>query len=238
MMNLRKSDQRGKAEHGWLSSRHTFSFADYFDREHMGFRQLRVINEDHVAPGRGFPTHSHRDMEIISYVLDGALEHKDSTGTSSVIVPGDVQRMSAGTGVAHSEFNHSQTERVHFLQIWLLPETRGVKPSYEQKQFSDEDKRARLCLVASRDGRAGSVTIQQDADLYATLVASGDTVVHPLAAGRHAWIQVARGGATVTTGRETLQVQAGDGVAICDADRVELSGAGNQAAEILLFDLA
>jgi redox-sensitive bicupin YhaK (pirin superfamily) len=237
-MKLRKSDERGKAEHGWLSSRHTFSFADYYDPKQMGFRQLRVINEDRVAGGAGFPGHSHRDMEIISYVLEGALEHKDSTGTSSVIAPGDVQRMSAGTGVMHSEYNHSQSEEVHFLQIWLLPEARSLKPSYEQKHFSDDEKRGKLRLVASRGGRDGSVLVHQDLSLYATLLGDGETATHELASSRHAWLQITRGAATVRSNGESSRVSAGDGIAVSEAKTIELTGAGTANAEILLFDLA
>ncbi|HEX6765138.1 MAG TPA: pirin family protein [Polyangiaceae bacterium] len=237
MMKIRKSDERGKAEHGWLSSRHTFSFADYYAPAHMGFRALRVINEDRVAPGAGFPRHGHRDMEIVSYVLDGALEHKDSTGTSSVIVPGDIQRMSAGTGVTHSEYNHSGSEAVHFLQIWLLPSARALQPSYEQKHFSSDQKRGALRLVASPDGRDGSVTIHQDVRLYAAELEDAETVTLELAPGRHAWLQMARGGASVRSNGDTAAVSAGDGVAVSDAPNIEIS-AGSTRAEILVFDLA
>src|SRR5688572_20268943 len=193
MIHVRKAEDRGRADHGWLDSRHTFSFADYHDPHYMGFRTLRVINEDRVRPGEGFGTHPHRDMEILSYVIEGALEHKDNIGTSSVIRPGEVQRMTAGTGVLHSEFNPSRKEPVHFLQIWILPEKKGLKPGYEQKMFADGERRNRLRLVASRDRRDGSLSIHQDAELYATLLDSGRTVVHPLAPGRHAWVQVVRG---------------------------------------------
>src|SRR6187455_859487 len=192
MITVRKSSERGQADHGWLESAHSFSFADYYDPRHMGFGNLRVINEDRVAPGAGFGTHGHRDMEIVSYVLDGSLAHQDSTGTSSVIRPGDVQRMSAGTGVTHSEFNASKTEPVHFLQIWLLPSRPGLPAGYEQKFFSDEEKRGRLRLVASPDGADGSVRIQQDARLYAALLDGGE-VTHAFGAGRRGWLQVARG---------------------------------------------
>ena len=231
MITLRPANERGHARHGWLESYHTFSFADYSDPRYMGFRHLRVINEDRVAPGKGFPTHPHRDMEIISYVLDGALEHKDSLGTGSIIRPGEVQRMSAGTGVTHSEFNHSHSELVHFLQIWLLPEWTGLPPSYEQRAFSDEEKRGTLRLVASRDGRDGSVTIHQDVALYAALLNAGERVIHQFVPGRHAWVQVARGAVTLND----KALIAGDGAAISDESRLVLRG--TEAAEILLFDL-
>jgi redox-sensitive bicupin YhaK (pirin superfamily) len=210
MLNIRRANERGHAEHGWLDSRHTFSFADYYDPKFMGFGPLRVINEDRVQPGEGFGTHSHRDMEIISYVLEGELAHKDSMGNGSVIRPGDVQRMSAGTGVTHSEFNHSPSELVHFLQIWILPERERMRPSYEEKHFDDADKRGRLKLVASRDGRDGSVVIHQDVALYAALLENGERVEHALADGRRAWAQVTRG--SVQVNGETLV--AGDGAAI------------------------
>src|SRR6186713_1210309 len=188
MIVRRPSEQRGRANHGWLDSRHTFSFADYHDPAHMGFRALRVINEDRVQPAQGFGTHSHRDMEIISYVLEGALEHKDSMGTSSIIRPGEVQRMSAGSGVTHSEFNASRDELVHFLQIWILPARPGGKPGYEQKAFPEEERTGKLRLVASPDGRDGSVTIQQDVELYTGLPRAGGTLRHTLAPGRQAWV--------------------------------------------------
>ena len=232
MLTIRRSHERGHADHGWLDSHHTFSFADYHDPRYMGFRTLRVINEDRVAPGKGFGTHPHRDMEILSYVLDGALEHRDSMGTGSVIRPGDVQRMSAGTGVTHSEFNHSKTEGVHFLQIWILPETRGSAPGYEQKRFEPAERQGRLRLIAARDGRDGAVTVHQDMSLYAALLAPGDTVRHGFAAGRQGWLQVARG--AVKIGEATLH--AGDGAAIQQTDQVEITGV--EAAELLLFDLA
>jgi len=232
MIRLRKATDRGHADHGWLDTWHTFSFADYYDPEHMGFRALRVINDDVVAPGRGFGTHPHRDMEIVTYVLEGALAHEDSMGNASTIVPGEVQRMSAGTGVLHSEFNHSRTDRVHLLQIWLLPDRTGIAPSYEQTLFPDEEKRGRLRLVASPDGADGSVMIHQDARLYATLLAPGEEVSHPLAPGRHAWVHVARGKASLN-GRP---LEAGDGAAISAEERLTLRGDGQ--AEVLLFDLA
>ena len=232
MLTLRKSEQRGHANHGWLDSHHTFSFADYHDPKEMGFGALRVINEDRVEPGQGFGTHGHRDMEIITYILDGALEHKDSMGNGSVIRRGDAQRMSAGSGVRHSEFNHSPDEAVHFLQIWIEPGVTGIEPSYEEKRFADADKKGRLRLIASPDGRDGSVTIHQDAYLYATLLDKSDAVTHKLAPGRKAYVHVALG---------TLQVngtplQAGDGVKVSDESRITFAGADN--AEVLLFDLA
>jgi len=229
---LRKSEERGGANFGWLNSKHTFSFGDYHDPRHMGFGPLRVINDDRVAPGGGFPTHPHSDMEIVSYVLQGALEHKDSLGTGSVIRPGDVQRMSAGTGIRHSEFNASKSEPVHFLQIWIIPERKGLPASYEQKAFDDAEKRGQLRLVGSRDGRDGSVTIHQDVDLYATLLAKGERVTHELPAGRSAWIQVARGSVTLNG----LALKDGDGVATSTAGELRLDGV--ESAEVLLFDMA
>lgn len=231
MISIRPSSQRGDADHGWLHSRHTFSFADYHDPAHMGFRSLRVINEDRVAPGRGFGTHSHRDMEIISYVLEGSIEHKDSMGTGSVIKPGDVQRMTAGTGVQHSEYNHSKQEPVHFLQIWIMPERARLEPGYEQKTFSAEEKQGKLRLVAAQGGRDGSVTVHQDMALYAGLLAPNDRVVHRVERG-HAWIQVVRGAITVNGQAMT----AGDGAAV--TGEPELAIEGVEAAELLLFDLA
>ncbi len=228
---LRKSESRGKANLGWLDSKHSFSFGHFHDPNHMGFGPLRVINEDRVAPGGGFPTHPHSDMEIISYVLDGALEHKDSIGTGSVIRPGDVQRMTAGSGVRHSEFNASRTAPVHFLQIWIVPEKRGLAPSYEQKTFSDDAKRGRLRLVGSRDGRDGSITIHQDVDLYASVLKAGDSVTHTLAEGRSAWIQVARGSVTVNG----IALRVGDGVSVADSGALKIEAAAD--SEILLFDL-
>lgn len=232
MISIRKADDRGHARHGWLESRHTFSFADYYDPKHMGFRSLRVINEDRVLGGQGFGTHPHRDMEILSYVLDGALEHRDSMGTGSVIRPGDVQRMSAGTGVAHSEYNASPVDPVHFLQIWLLPRKTGLPPGYEQKTFSNEDKQGKLRLVASPDGRDGSVRVETDASLYAGVFAEGERAEHTLAPGRGAWVQVARGRVRVN-GQE---LAAGDGAAIADEPSVRIEGAGD--GEVLVFDLA
>jgi hypothetical protein len=235
MQTLRKAGERGHAEHGWLDSFHTFSFADYHDPAHMGFRALRVINDDTVAPGRGFGAHPHRDMEIISYVLDGALAHRDSMGTGSVIRPGDVQRMSAGTGVVHSENNASVTDRVHFLQIWLVPDRRGGAPGYEQKTFTDADKAGRLRLVASREGRDGSVSIHADAALHAGVFGAGQTAELPLAPGRHAWVHVARGAVRVN-GQD---LAAGDGLALSDEALVRIEGQGGaERGEVLVFDLA
>ncbi|HTV18367.1 MAG TPA: pirin family protein [Polyangiaceae bacterium] len=233
MMNVRRANERGHADHGWLDSRHTFSFADYYDPAHMGFRALRVINEDRVAAGQGFPRHPHRDMEIVSYVLDGALAHRDSMGTGSTIRPGDVQRMSAGTGVAHSEYNASKSDSVHFLQIWLLPSQRGIAPSYEQKTFTPEQKSGQLRVVASPDGRDGSVTLHTDATLYAGLFGAEQSARHELAPGRHAWVHVARGTATVN-GQE---LSAGDALALSNESSVAVSGSAD-TAEVLVFDLA
>ncbi|MGE0546089.1 MAG: pirin family protein [Kofleriaceae bacterium] len=232
MMTLRRAAERGRANHGWLDSRHTFSFANYYDRRHMGFRALRVINDDRVAAGRGFGAHPHRDMEILSYVLEGSLVHKDSTGVGAVIRPGDVQRMSAGTGVMHSEYNGSSVDSVHFLQIWLMPAKQGVKPSYEQKTFNDDDKRGKLVLVASPTGEAGSVVINADARVYAGILAAGNATRLELAPGRGAWIHVARG--NVRVGGE--QLRAGDGVAIEDEHTVAINGVNE--GELLVFDLA
>jgi redox-sensitive bicupin YhaK (pirin superfamily) len=231
-VHIRKSEDRGKANFGWLDSRHSFSFGHYYDPSHMGFGPLRVINEDRVAPGEGFPTHPHSDMEIISYVLEGALEHRDSLGTGSVIRPGDVQRMSAGKGIRHSEFNASRSEPVHLLQIWIIPERRGIEPGYEQKSFPDEEKRGRLRLVASSDGREGSVKVHQDASLYATILGKGQRVAHELAAGRVAWVQIAKGSARLNG--EALE--AGDGAATNASGTLELEGVRD--AEVLLFDMA
>ena len=231
MINIRKSNDRGHADHGWLNTRFTFSFADYYDPEHVQFRTLRVMNDDRVAGGGGFPTHPHRDMEIVTYVLEGALAHKDSMGNGSTIVPGDVQYMSAGTGVAHSEFNASKTDAVHLYQIWMFPDKQGYKPAYDQKNFSDAEKRGKLRLVASPDGRDGSVKIRQDNELYATVLGAGDTVKHELRPQRHAYVQVAKGG--VKLNGETLE--AGDGAEISAEKTLELKGV--KEAEVLLFDL-
>jgi redox-sensitive bicupin YhaK (pirin superfamily) len=232
MITIRKSEERGHFSHGWLDTYHTFSFDQYYDRAHMHWRSLRVINEDRVAPGQGFPTHSHSDMEIITYILSGALEHRDSMGSGSVIRPGDVQRMSAGSGVSHSEFNPSDSESVHLLQIWILPESRGLAPSYEEKSFSEAERRGRLRLVASADGREGSVTIQQDARLYAAILDAGASVEQTLGANRYAWLQVARGAVRLNE----FDLQQGDGAAI--SNETDLKIVAQEAAEILLFDLA
>jgi redox-sensitive bicupin YhaK (pirin superfamily) len=232
MMIVRRATERGHAEHGWLDSYHSFSFADYHDPKHMGFRALRVINEDFIAPGKGFGRHPHRDMEIISYVVEGALEHQDSMGNGSVMRPGDVQRMSAGTGVTHSEFNGSKSEPVHLLQIWLVPAERGIEPSYEQKHFSEQEKRGKLRMVASPEGDDGSVTIHTDARLYAGTFASGDRAQHEFGPGRHAWVQVVRGRVNVN-GQE---LRAGDGAALSEVSAVGFEGVDD--AEVLLFDLA
>ena len=229
MIKVRPKDERGHANHGWLDSHHTFSFADYYDPEHMGFHALRVINDDRVAPGRGFGTHPHRDMEIVSYVLEGALEHKDSTGTNGVIKPGDVQRMSAGTGVLHSEYNGSKTEPVHFLQIWIQPSKRGIEPGYEQKTFSRDDKKGKLRVIASPDGRDGSVTIHADAVVYAGVFDAGDSAE---LAAKNAWVHVARGKARVN-GKE---LEDGDGAAIEGESSVKIEG--TSGGEVLVFDLA
>jgi redox-sensitive bicupin YhaK (pirin superfamily) len=228
MIQLRPRNQRGHFNHGWLDTYHTFSFDRYYDPQHMGFRALRVINEDRVAPAQGFGTHPHRDMEIITYILEGALEHKDSMGTGSIIRPGEVQRMSAGTGVTHSEFNPSRTEPVHLLQIWILPEADGIKPSYEQKQFSRDELRGKLRLVAAQNPIHGAVRIHQDVRLFATVLDGGD-IKHKLEHGRFAWVQVARG-SMLMNGNE---LQAGDGAALSNETAVELSGQG----EALVFDL-
>jgi len=233
MIQIRKSDDRGHFDHGWLNTYHTFSFADFYDPAHMGFRSLRVINEDRVQPGRGFGTHGHRDMEIISYALEGGLQHNDNMGNGSVIRPGDVQRMSAGTGVLHSESNASKENSVHFLQIWILPERTDLPPGYEEKHFEEADKRGTLRLVGSRDGREGSVTIHQDVDLYASIVPVGATLTHALRPGRHAWVQVLRGEIRLSGSG----LVAGDGAAVSDEAAVELEAVADEA-EILLFDLA
>jgi redox-sensitive bicupin YhaK (pirin superfamily) len=231
MMVIRPGAARGHFDHGWLDTYHTFSFASYHDPQHMGFRSLRVINEDRVKPGEGFGTHAHRDMEILTWVLEGALEHKDSMGNGSIIRPGDIQRMSAGTGVTHSEFNPSRDEPVHLLQIWLLPRQRGLSPGYEEKGFPPETRRGGLRLIAARDGRAGAVTIHQDADLWTALLEPGESVRHILEAGRHAWLHVAAG----SVAANGMALRAGDGAAISDEKVVEVTA--RDRSEILLFDL-
>jgi redox-sensitive bicupin YhaK (pirin superfamily) len=231
MNQIRRSNERGLAEHGWLKSFHTFSFADYYDPKHMGVGPLRVINEDRVQPGAGFGTHGHRDMEIISYVLDGELAHKDSMGNGSVIRPGDVQLMSAGTGVRHSEFNGSKERPVHFLQIWIEPQYRGIEPGYEEKRFSDEDKRGRLRLIASGDRADGSVLIHQDARVYAGLFTGSESAQLQLAAQRQAYVQVARG--SISANGERLAN--GDALQLTQADTLVL--ANGEEAEVLVFDL-
>jgi len=256
MIKLRPAHTRGHTQLGWLDSYHTFSFGEYYDPQHMGFRQLRVINDDRVKPGAGFGTHSHRDMEILTYVLEGALEHKDSLGTGSVIYPNDVQRMTAGTGISHSEYNASQVDPVHFLQIWMLPEQKGLKPGYEQRTFPVEERRGQLRLIASRDGREGAVTVHQDVDVFATLLAPGERITHRLRPNRHAWVQVARG-AIVLNGHPLKEgngetekrrngegaampdgypLEEGDGAAISGEEILEISA--DEPSEILLFDLA
>jgi len=231
MIQIRKSEERGHANHGWLNTYFTFSFADYYDREHVQFRTLRVLNDDRIAAGAGFPEHPHQDMEIITYVLEGALAHRDSMGNGSVIRPGDVQYMSAGTGVTHSEFNASKSEPAHLLQIWMHPEKQGLKPVYGQKNFADGEKRGNLRLVASPDGRDGSVTIRQDNELYATVLGAGESVRHELKPDRHAYVQVARGSVKLNG----TQLAEGDGAAISEEKAIELTGVKD--AEVLLFDL-
>jgi quercetin 2,3-dioxygenase len=231
MIVKRPAAERGHFDHGWLDTSHTFSFADYHDPAHMGFRALRVINEDRVAAGQGFGAHSHRDMEIITYVLDGALAHADSIGNRSTIVPGDVQRMSAGTGITHSEFNARQDEPVHFLQIWLLPDRRGLAPGYEQKAIPESEERGVLRLLASRDGRDGTVTIHQDVDLYGSRLEPGERVKHALADGRHAWLQMVRGRIELNG----TPLAAGDGAAVSGESALEM--VAQESAHLLLFDL-
>ena len=232
MLTIRPNQARGRADFGWLDSRHSFSFGQYYDPAHMGFRDLRVINEDRVAPESGFAPHSHRDMEIVSYVLEGSLEHKDSLGNGATIRPGEVQRMSAGTGITHSEYNPSKDKGVHFLQIWILPERKNIAPGYEQRSYPSAERQGRLTLVGSRDGRDGSVTIHQDVALYAGLLGKGDRVKHALAPGRHAWLQLARGAARANGQR----LRAGDGAAISEESEIEI--VADEPAEFLLFDLA
>ncbi|HNI21862.1 MAG TPA: pirin family protein [Plasticicumulans sp.] len=228
---LRKAGDRGVAEHGWLSSRHTFSFGHYDDPRHRGFSDLLVINDDRVAPGMGFGQHPHRDMEIFSYVLDGALEHRDTLGNGSVIRPGDVQMISAGRGIAHSEFNHSRSDEVHFLQIWIVPEVRGIAPQYQQQHFDAASKRGRLRVILSPDGREGSLKLHQDAVVHAGLFADDETASLAIAAGRVAYLHVARGSVQVNG----VALQAGDGLKLIDAGAVNISD--GQDAEVLVFDL-
>ncbi len=233
MLAIRKADHRGRTRIAWLDGRHTFSFGDYYDPAHMGFRTLRVINDDRVAPGGGFPTHPHRDMEIVTYVVAGALEHKDSTGGGGVIRPGDVQSMSAGRGVFHSEFNHSKTEPVRLLQIWIEPAERGVQPRYDQRHFPETERSGRLRPVATTDGHEGSLAIRQDAAIYAAVLAPNDGVSHALAPGRGAWVQVATGAVRVNG----LDLAEGDGLAVEDEAAIEITGRAARS-EVLLFDLA
>jgi len=232
MINLRRANERGGGDFGWLNTKHTFSFSDYYDPRWMGFRSLRVINEDYVAPASGFPTHPHSDMEIITYVLEGKLEHKDSLGTGSVILPGDGQRMTAGRGIRHSEYNPSKSEQVHLYQIWILPEKKSLEPSYEQKSFPTEEKQGKLRLIASPDAKDGSVKINQDAWLYVSLLKPGEEVVHDFGKGRHGWLQVAKGGIEVNGQR----LEQGDGAAVSDEPKLTIKGATD--SEVLLFDLA
>jgi redox-sensitive bicupin YhaK (pirin superfamily) len=231
MIKKRPAQERGGGNHGWLDTRHTFSFSDYYDPEHMQFSVLRVINEDRVAPGKGFGAHSHRDMEIISYVLEGQLEHKDSMGNGAILHPGEFQRITAGTGIQHSEFNPSKSEGVHFYQIWLLPDNQGHQPSYEQKPFPETSRQGKLQLVASPDGREGSLTIHQDATIYLSALQTDTTVTHQLKPGRYGWLQVLRGGVQLNQ----VALTAGDGAAI--GDETELIINGTQPGEVMLFDL-
>jgi redox-sensitive bicupin YhaK (pirin superfamily) len=232
MITTRPAAERGRTDWGWLDSRHTFSFGEYHDRRHMGFRSLRVINDDRVKPGAGFGKHGHRDMEILSYVLEGGLEHKDSTGGGGVIRPGEIQFMRAGTGVTHSEYNASKLEPVHFLQIWIVPDTRGLAPRYDQRVFDVDAARRAFVLLASKDGRDGSIQVQQDVALWMTRLGAGDERVHALAPGRHAWVHVARGAVAL----DGHALEEGDGVAVSEETGVRLVGRGD--AEALLFDLA
>jgi quercetin 2,3-dioxygenase len=233
MLTIRKSEDRGHANHGWLDSYHTFSFASYYDPSHMGFRDLRVINEDCVIGGKGFGTHPHKDMEIITYVLDGALAHKDSMGNGSTILPGDVQRLTAGTGITHSEFNHSPTDRVHLLQIWILPNRTEIQPSYEQKMFAPAEKHNQLRLIVSPNGENGSVSAQQDVQIYATILTQGAKAIHTVKPDRHAWIQVARGAIAI----DGQILSAGDGASVSQTGELALIGQAD-GAEVLVFDLA
>jgi len=232
MISVRKASERGLTSIDWLKSRHTFSFGEYYDPKEQGFSDLRVINEDWVAPGSGFPTHSHRDMEIITYVVDGAVQHKDSMGNGSIIKPGDVQRMSAGTGVTHSEYNPSKAEELHLLQIWILPDRRGHQPGYEQKEIGDAEKRGRLRLIASPDGRDGSVSIHQDARLYAGILQDGKPIAVKLTPGRHGYLHVVKGAVNVNG----VELETGDGARIAEESALEIGG--REESEVLLFDLA
>ena len=232
MINRRPAEERGRTRTDWLDGRHTFSFNRYYDSRWSGFRDLLVINEDRVAPAAGFPPHSHSDMEIITYIISGALEHRDSMGNTSVIKPGELQRMSAGTGVTHSEFNPSPDEPTHLLQIWITPEREGIQPSYEQREFPSEEARGRLRLIASRAGRDGSVTLHQDAEVYGASLGEGEDVVHELRGGRHAWVQVVKGSVAVGG----VELKAGDGAAVSEEERLSIRA--SEPSEILLFDLA
>ena len=232
MIRIRKAEDRGHLNHGWLNTYHTFSFGDYHDPEHMGFRSLRVMNEDRVEPGEGFGTHPHRDMEIVTYVLEGALEHKDSMGNGEVLRPGEFQRMSAGTGITHSEFNPSDVEPVHLYQIWLFPERKGIEPSYEQKQFADAEMTNRLRLVVSPDASDGSLMIHQDARIYLAKLDDSQQATHESSSGRHSWLQVLRGAVRLNG----MELETSDGAAISDESRIEIVGTTN--AELMLFDLA
>ena len=232
MINIRRSNERGHFDHGWLNTYHTFSFDQYHDPRYMGFRSLRVINEDYVAPGRGFPKHGHRDVEIITYILEGALKHEDSMGNGSVIRPGDVQRMTAGTGVRHSEQNASDNERVHLLQIWILPHTVDLDPGYEQKAFREDERRGQLRLIASEDGRDGSVLVHQNVTLFASILPAGEEVEHTMDPKRYAWIQVARGAVSVND----ENADQGDGVVVAGESSLRIKAKDD--AEVLLFDLA
>ncbi len=233
MIILRKAEDRGFFDHKWLETYHTFSFAGYYDPDYMGFRDLRVINEDKVKPGKGFGTHPHKDMEIISYVMEGALKHADSMGNSSVIKAGEVQRMTAGTGITHSEHNPSEKERVHFFQIWIVPEETGLTPEYEQTRFPDEKKRGKMCLVASQDGRDGSVTINSNSMLYATMLEKGEQIIYPMDQDRHAWVQVARGAIRINGN----DLATGDGAAFSHETVLRIRGTSQGECEVLVFDL-
>jgi quercetin 2,3-dioxygenase len=232
MMIIRRAEERGHAHHGWLDSYHTFSFANYYDRNYMGFRQLRVINEDRISGGRGFGTHPHRDMEIITYLVEGALEHHDSMGNHSVIRAGEVQRMSAGTGIAHSEYNHSKTDTVHLLQIWILPDRTGIQPSYEQQYYSEAEKRGKLRLIVSPEAQESSLKIHQNMSLYASILEVGESVEYPLSKNRHAWIQVVKG--EIEVNDRALKV--GDGAAVSEETQLHITT--QSSSEFLLFDLA